>query len=462
MVRTNAGLARATFHFRRLRRSVERSPLRVPIAYIVAGFVLALAMLALDAGVGEGDLPSWTHVGPETARSSLIGMVTSFLFVISVVFWVRIWAVQMSARPVLARVLSQFLTDRVQQHAMGFIIGAIAYVVTVVRAVPEQGAGMDAVPHLSVVLAHVLALVIAVLIVFAVHNAARWAQVGHLVRQISEECMSLIRAAHPQVGDAESGERSTAMAVTSQPPTHELHAGRSGWVREIQDDVLLGSLPDGATVRLAVRPGAFILEGATLATVWCQRSDEVDSEEVHSDEVDEEGLRRGIVLDAHPSLDNNLIYGLNELVDIAERALSSSDSDITTAREVVFHLGIVIRELLLHDLPSTVRIDEAGRCLIRRRALEFDGYLQVAFDRLRNAGAHSPELVEPLLEVIGMTVEQLERRNLHDRAELLRAHARSVVNAARERMMLRSDLERVIARADRWSLVDDSAILEGR
>lgn len=122
----------------------RRSPVSVPLGYIVGGALLGAVMLWVDWVITWTD-GSPLEVGPQVARSSLVGLMTSFLFVISVVFWVRIRAVQLTAGSLLPRLLSQFLTDRVQQHAMGFLIGGIAFVVTVLRTLPEEPSGD--VPH---------------------------------------------------------------------------------------------------------------------------------------------------------------------------------------------------------------------------------------------------------------------------------------------------------------------------
>jgi hypothetical protein len=59
------------------------------------------------------------HVGTSVAQALTTGFASRLLFVISVVFMVRMYALQMSAEPLSARVRRRFLTDAVQRHAMG-------------------------------------------------------------------------------------------------------------------------------------------------------------------------------------------------------------------------------------------------------------------------------------------------------------------------------------------------------
>lgn len=418
------GLARAGAH-----------PVTVPLLYIAGGIVVGAVLLALDAALGESAVPRWLRIGPQTARSSLVGMVTSFLFVISVVFWVRIWAVQMTAQPVLPRVLSQFLTDRVQQHAMGFLIGAMAYVLTVVRGVPEDGTGTGTVPHLAVALAWATALAVAVTIVLVIHNAARASQVGRLVRQITDDSVALIRRVHPPLGEGADGPPSD-LPAPPEGPGHALHAAGTGWVISIDEAGLLGAVPPNSFVELGVRVGSFVMQGQRLARVWTQ-----------DEELSQDTARSAFVLGDEPSPNHNLAYGINELVDIASRSMAAGSSDSTTAREAVLHLGVIMRDLLLHDLPLAHVSDDEGRQLLRGQNLDFDDYCEAAFGRVRDVGGQYHELMTVLVAVIAEIGEQLEDQQLWDRRALLREHAQLTLEAARHQLTLPRSVERVARRA---------------
>lgn len=433
---------------RAVRRRLVRAgshPVVVPLLYIAGGIVVGAIMLTIDAAVGESAVPRWLRIGPLTARSSLVGMVTSFLFVISVVFWVRIWAVQMTAQPVLPRVLSQFLTDRVQQHAMGFLIGAMAYVLTVVRGVPEDGTGIGTVPHLAVALAWATALAVAVTIVLVIHNAARASQVGRLVRQITDDSIELIRRVHPPLGEGE-GESASDPPAPPSGPGHVLRATDSGWVISIDEAALFRDVPPGSFVELCVRVGSFVMQGQRLARVWTP-----------DEEPPQDAARWAFALGDEPSPNHNLAYGINELVDIASRSMAAGSSDSTTAREAVLHLGLIMRDLLLHDLPLAHVSDDEGRHLLRGQNLDFDDYCEASFGRVRDVGGQYHELMTVLVAVIGTIGEQLEDQGLWDRRALLREHAQLALEAARHQLALPRSVDRVARRARAAGVETDDA-----
>jgi uncharacterized membrane protein len=411
----------------RIVRRVDGSALTTPVAYIVGGIAVALAVLAVDAAVGEQAVPGWLRIGPTLARSSLVGLATSFVFVISVVFWVRVWAVQTTAQPTLPRVLSQFLTDPVQRHSMAFIIGAVAYVLVVVRAVPEDGAGMSTVPHLAVTLAYLIALAVAVTIVFVVDNAARWGRVGRLVRQIADQAVDHIRATHPPLGDGTSDGAGTADVAPQRPagdPAVVLDAHDSGWVRSVDEGQLLGSLPRDSTIELRVRVGSFVLRDTQLVCIWTDRPEEVDTSE----------LRDSLTLGTDPSFDNDIAYSIGELVDIVARSATAGSSDSTTTRGAAFHLGVVLRELVLRDLPPADRTDGCGRRLLRTQEPRLEDYFDAAFGPLRPLTKEAPGLADVLLLVIDRLEQQLREQlrgcNVAARHEMLQEHRQALHDVA--------------------------------
>jgi uncharacterized membrane protein len=411
----------------RIVRHVGGSALTTPVAYILAGIAVALAVLAVDAAGGEQAVPDWLRIGPTLARSSLVGMATSFVFVVSVVFWVRMWAVQTTAQPALPRVLSQFLTDPVQRHSMAFIIGAIAYVLVVVRAVPEDATGMATVPHLAVTFAYLLALAVTVTIVLVVDNAARWGRVGRLVRQISDQAVDHVRATHPPLGEGASDRAGLAVVAPQRPasdPAVVLDAHDSGWVRSVDEERLLGALPPDATIELRVRVGSFVFRDTQLVCIWTDRAEEVDTSV----------LRDSLTLGTDPSFDNDIAYSIGELVDIVARSATAGSSDSTTTRGAAFHLGVVLRELLLRDLPPVDRTDGSGRRLLRTQEPRLEDYFDAAFGPLRPLTKEAPGLAGVLLLVIDRLEQQLRQhlgdRDVAARHEMLQEHRQALDVAA--------------------------------
>jgi uncharacterized membrane protein len=382
------------------------------------------------------------HVGTSVAQGLTTGFSSSLLFVISVVFMVRIYTLQMSAEPLSARVRRRFLTDPVQRHAMAALVGSMTFVILVARAIPDPDTG-SSVPQVSVALTCAVPVMAAILVLFALRNATHWGEIGRMIRWMTDNCLRLIDLTHPPLDRGQPADPGSASPPDADGPGHPVLAHDSGWIQRIDLDAVLDALPPQTTVELAVRAGDFVSEKVLLATVRTGPTDEPDERLTAA-------VRSAVVIGADPTLEQDLGYGIALLVDVAERAGSQSSSDSTTVREVVLHLGIVLRALLLRDLPPASRTASAGRAVLLTHQQSFGDYVSTAFERIRLAGAESPAIARCLLSTIEMLVGQLEDAGLPDRTAPLLREARLVLDSAKESLTLAADYERLCDQTTGW------------
>lgn len=410
-----------------------------PVLYAIAAIGLAVVMLLIDGAVGDQTVPGILRFGGQNGRTMLGALVGALLTVIALVFWVRMLAVQMISDEFPSRVLRHFLADRAQQETMGFIIATLVYCLVVLQAIPDENAGMDSVPNLSLSLAAVLAVAVAAVVVAAVRSGARSTQIGRLVRWLADDTVEKIRARHPE--RPETGEEEAITRPLPAMPEGEprmVRAARTGWVREVDEDTLLAALGPHGVMRLDVRSGAFVIEGIPVARVW---DDDADTDT-------DDAIREAIRLDLEPSTYEDISFGIRLLVDIAERELSPSVGDSTTVQGVIVHLGYVLRELVLRDLPPTVRTGEDGRTLLRFRELSMESYIDLALERIRIVDSSSPDVAKTLLETVGMLVEECHTAGLPERADHFSHHARLIVEKIESQPLLEADKQSVRRHAE--------------
>lgn len=297
------------------------------------------------------------------------------------------------------------------------------------QAIPDQEAGTATVPHLSVALTVVVAIAVATVTVLVIYSGARQSQIGRLVRRLTDETVDYIRRAHPERGESAQDPVSNEPEEPPAGAGREVHAADSGWVQRVDEHALLTGLPENATAQLDVRAGVFVVQGITLARVWGGN---------HADEH----VRAAIRLGNPPTMDQDLAYGIRQLVDIAERSLSAGVGDSTTTYEVIVHLGQVLRELLLRDLPATTVDGPDGQRLLRAREHSLFDYVDLAVVRIRLASGGLPDTAIALLDTMGMLARELDDAGLADRGDYLREHAQSVLNDTEGRDLLDWDKQR--------------------
>lgn len=412
--------------------------LAIPALHVLGALLAAAVTLSIDAALGS-DVWLLPQFGGQNTRTLLAALAGAFVTVTALVFWVRVLAVQFSSDEFSSRMLRYFLDDRAQQHALGALLASLVYVLAVLHALPDQGAGLDTVPHLSVALSVVTAVAAAATVVIAIYSGARQSQIGRLVRWLTDEAVDYIRSEHHEVGDPPADPDEHEPEAPPEGQCREVHAATSGWVQRIHEDGLLAALPEGGIAELSVRAGVFVVEGTTLARVWTDGSDAQGEDLSRA----EHGVRAAVRLGTDPMMKQDLAFGIRRLVDIAERSLSAGVGDSTTAYEVVVHLGLVLRELLLRDPPATTVDGPEGRRLLRPREHSLFDYVDLALVRIRLADLGLPDTSMALLETIGMLVRELESAGLGDRADYLRKHAGLVLEGLEHRDQLKWDKQRV-------------------
>jgi uncharacterized membrane protein len=128
-------------------------------------------------------------------------------------------------------------------------------------------------------------------------------------------------------------------------------------------------------------------------------------------------------------------YGLRKLVDMAERAIAQPFNDPTTTVQVIHRLQDCLRLLAVRPFPSGEHVDADGRVRLTVRTLDWDGYVRLAFDELRLAGARVPTVTRRLVAALQdlKTLAPPERQEPLDRQlDLLREGVRNAYDDPRD------------------------------
>jgi uncharacterized membrane protein len=187
----------------------------------------------------------------------------------------------------------------------------------------------------------------------------------------------------------------------------------SGYVRAIDTDGLMRLATEhDLVIQLFYRPGHFVVRGGRLARVW--PPDHVDAPMI-------ERIRRVFLLGEQRTLEQDVEFAVNQLVEIALRALSPGINDPFTAITCVDRLGNALRRLAERKIPSPYRYDAAGTLRVITEAVDFAGVVDAAFDQIRQAARTSVAVTLRLLETIAAVLEGVGRTA--DREALLRQAA---------------------------------------
>jgi uncharacterized membrane protein len=298
-----------------------------------------------------------------TVAASMVSLTALVLTITSVV-------VQLAMGQFSPRSVRPFLQDRPSQLAIGVFVGTFAHAMFAMREVRSAGQ-TGSVPGVTIVTSYVLVFVSVVVLVAYVHHIGNSLKVDSIIKTVAEETRGLFDRLHPP-GPARRPAPDLGPA--------DLAADRAGFVFRIDIDGLVdAAAARDITVRVRSGVGSFVPEGAPLLSV--------DGPDGRA--VDLEGLRPLVLVGPERTMDQDVRFGIQTLVDIALRSLSDDYSDQTTASEVIDRLHDILRAIAWRPLPSGVVLDETGVVRVLVPEPTWEDYVGLSFDGLIEAGEGS-------------------------------------------------------------------------
>lgn len=402
----------------------------LPGLLVVAATLLAFGMIELGSVHNlelERRWPRLFGAGAQGSRSLLSAIATTMLTVAATVFSITLAVLSLAASQYSPRVIRTFMDDRPTQLVLGVFVGVFVYCLVVLRTIRD---GEDpVVPSLAVLGGIVLAFVAVGFLVFFIHHLASSIEAPSILQRVGRGTDAAVEDLFPErlgdeVDEAAEAQRAPARAWAPVP------ALKNGYIVSVDNDALLAfAREQGRIVRMALAIGDYALEGQPLA--WLEGEREAD-------EPAGRALNACYSLDRQRTIEQDAAYGLQQMVDIALRALSPGINDQSTALLCIDRMTEVLVRLARRRVENRYRRDATGLRVIAVGPT-FAGLLALAFADLREAGAAKPAVLERLLwslERIGAATANSCRRKVlaEEAARIGEAAARALpAPAARER-----------------------------
>ncbi len=412
---------------------VRNSLFFVPGFCVILGVALAAGMLTIDSRLDLQSVPSVLRFTVESARELLGTVAAAIITVAGIVFALTGLSVQLASSQFSPRVVRGFLRDRNAQFSIGFMVGTFTYSLVVLRAVRSVEDDADVVPALSTAVALGLAVAAVVVIVGFVSRTANRLQSSHLIRSVADETLRTVAREMPESGQ---GDGSAAPGRPHPAPGLRVRARSTGWVAQISPGELLELLPPNGVAHVEVRVGEFVHPGRRLCTVWGETDDR---------ETTERRMNRAFAVGISRTMQQDIGFGIRQIVDIALRALSPGINDPTTAHECIVHLGAIVFEILRRDLPPAEIHGVDGRLVVLSEQLSYADMVALAFEEIRQSAVSLPSLAASLVETLAEVSVDLAEDGIidRDRTEPLRRQARLLVAGVEKANPLPEDAARV-------------------
>jgi uncharacterized membrane protein len=346
--------------------------------------------------------------------------------------------------------LRNFIRDRGTQFTLGTFVATFVYATLVLISIGPGNRGRNFVPHLSITLSvSLVALSMAVLIYF-IHHIAASIQLPQVIASIANDLSRAIDAESNNDGTiAESGPSVPELLRRMSEAGGTVPAPSSGYLQFVRHETLIGLAAEkGAVIRLLHRPGHFLVRGHPMATVWPPGATESVST----------ALRRAHITGSSRTLAQDLAFAVDQLVEIAIRALSPAVNDTFTALTCIDWLGASLCKATLQWEPVRVHRDNHGFVRLITAHVSYERLIERAFEKIRQAGRGMPAVLirqlEALVKIIDDTTSKQQRELLlRQAAMILQASEESVPESA-DRADVQREYDYLLAATNRIEAAD--------
>ncbi len=313
-----------------------------------------------------------SHADPQVAQIILAGIAASIMTVVSIVFAILLMTLTLASMQFSPRIIVSFSRDRVTQWTLGIFLGTFLYCLAALpaaRSLPYPFA-----PVATVLGAMVLALVCVGLLLFFIHHISQAISVNHIVDRIAEETEAMIDEIMPwphllnhHVKDAEP--------LRPNPSEVAVLSHDSGYIRFVDTRRLVALAKQyHVTLRVLRRVGHFVPAGIPLTMV--SKGNRLPPEGTAE-------LLAAFDFGATRTLQQDVEFGVLQIVDVALKAISPAVNDPTTAINCIDQLSRILIRFASREPPEELLYDPPGIVRASIGWIHFERLLEAAFEQIR-------------------------------------------------------------------------------
>lgn len=408
----------------------------VPGLMCAAAAATALLVVAYDRTGPPRDHEAWRRWidvnTAEGARELLSTIASSTITLAGVIFSITILALSFASSNYGPRLLRNFMRDRPSQLVLGTFAATYLYCLLVLRTVGTEASGSD-IPHTAIAGALILGVVtIGVLIIF-IHHVARAIQVSTLTAGVGHDLDALIE--HFIAAGEKQPRKKEAVSTATLSGGVLVTSEMAGYVQALSQEELLeiAERLDG-TVHLEIAPGDYISRGSLLLRLAGKDSAEA------SNAVGD--ARDAVVVGTQRTNEQDLEFPLDQLAEIAVRALSPGTNDPFTAIACINRLGGALSRLGSVAWPEPLLRDERGSPRVFLVPTSMGRLLRRAFSQIIHYGGENPAIVRQVMKMlqrIAACADPAHRRDVQTFADEIQRRCRT------DDARLSAEIERFVA-----------------
>jgi uncharacterized membrane protein len=426
----------------------------IPAIESAVAVALFAVTLSIDRAAfhGELSLPSWVISGsPDAARQILSSLAGALITVVGVVFSVMIVTLTLASTQFGPRMLRTFIRDRGTQLTLGTFVATFFYAMLALISI-----GATFVPHLSVTMALALTAVDLGVLIYFIHHTATAIQLPEVIASIARDLAGAIdteKALSAGDTDLVNGPSADLLQARLDRTGRVVTASASGYLRFVRHATLVRIAAEhDAVIRLHYRPGHFLTQGHPMATVWPPEVAGTIGRKL--EDVHITGPLR--------TLSQDIAFGIDQLVEIAIRALSPAVNDTFTAMTCIDWLGDSLCKIAVEWHPHTYHRDRGGVIRLITVPVSYERLVQRSFEKVRQAADGMPAVLIRQLDALAKVmavVPQARSQVLLDQAAMIQRVSQRTVPEPADQADITARYEALLALDARSARAEPESLL---
>lgn len=392
-----------------------------PTLIVLINILLALILIKLDSADDNKDIIQRFYllgIGAEEARIMLSTIAGSMISIVGITFSMTVVTLALASSQYTSRILRNFMRNRITQIVIGTFIGIFAYCLIILCTIRE-GAGNEFIPNLAVLFAFLSALGGACILIFFIHHIASSIQASNILAAITNDTFSTIKKIYPENDKIESTKHIDIKEQLSKLTWTSVLAKKNGYIQSIDVDHLKQlAVENKLVIRIEHKIGSFVADSTPLASV---------SDDEKASTALTQSIHSAFIFNRYRDLDQDVSFGIRQLVDIALKALSPGINDTTTAVMCLNYLTSIMVQLATKNYNSSYHFEENELKLITKDH-NFKTFLDESFDQIRENAKENTAIILSIIHalhlIIGQTTDLNRLKALHEQLSWLEEMAK--------------------------------------
>ena len=391
-----------------------------PVIMSLAAILLAWAMYWVDGLVPNETLQDSRLIlsgTPGEIRTMLVSMAGTILATAGVVFTLLTLPLSTVVAQYGSRLLRVFLGDRTTQLVLGMFVATFVYCLAAALSIPPASVEPQG-PQLTATVGLFLMLGSFASLILLVQHVSTMLQAPNIAAAAGAALRDVVLAEIPETVNRNTGSQTSQEAtdILVEPDGFPVLVKQTGYIEFIDPETVLAvARQSNLVIHLLRKPGRFVRVGEVIALVWPAEGFQKQKGIRSIDEELAEQIRDAFRIGNTRTPTQDVAYAVNQLVEMAVRAMSPAINDPFTAMTCLDYISESLAMFIQQGEKGAYYYDLDGRLRLVLEPVTFEELLGTSFDMLRHASCDNASVLLHMLEaieVIGRETKSPEARQL--------------------------------------------------